>query len=321
VTYRPATFDDAELASNLMTAAYPAMTHDPQVMRFRWENMRQGSEAARFIAERDGRPIAFLGWYHGPWSGRPDRHCDVEVWLDRSDLKVPLLTDMWTWIGDQAARRGARTLVAYCAEDEPEMLEALRSLGYRRERAEKVWELELGEHAGGLVGEAKEARHRMDAAGIRLLTVAEWEDPRKWEKLHELNETAIQDVPHTVPITPETFEDFKKRLRAPDRRQDRWWIAVDGDKPVAMSYLKFPPVRGTVWTGFTCVARDHRGRGIARATKLQSLAQAVELGIPVVRTDNDSENAPMLHINETLGYVQRPGWVEHHKRVEMPTDG
>ena len=85
---------------------------------------------------------------------------------------------------------------------------------------------------------------------------------------------------------------------------------------MSMSYLKFPPVRGTVWTGFTCTHPDYRGRGIARAVKLQSLGQAAELGIPIVCTDNDSENAPMLHINETLGYVRRPGFVEHHKRVK-----
>ncbi len=82
-----------------------------------------------------------------------------------------------------------------------------------------------------------------------------------------------------------------------------------------MSYLKFPPVRGTIWTGYTCTHPDYRGRGIARAVKLQSLAQAAQLGVPVLRTDNDAENAPMLHINESLGYVRRPGWVEHHKRV------
>jgi hypothetical protein len=29
VTYRHATLDDADLASRLMTAAYPEMTHDP----------------------------------------------------------------------------------------------------------------------------------------------------------------------------------------------------------------------------------------------------------------------------------------------------
>jgi len=57
------------------------------------------------------------------------------------------------------------------------------------------------------------------------------------------------------------------------------------------------------------------GRGIARAVKLQSLAQAIELGIPFVRTDNDSENAPMLHINEALGYHSRPGFASFVKRV------
>jgi len=142
------------------------------------------------------------------------------------------------------------------------------------------------------------------------------DDPDKFRKLYRLNEETIQDVPHSLPIVTEAFEDFEKRTRAPDRRDDRWWIAVHGDEVVAMSYLKFPPVRGAVWTGFTCAAREHRGRGIARAVKLQSLAQAVELGIPTVRTDNDAENAPMLHINEALGYVRRPGWVEHHKRVK-----
>jgi RimJ/RimL family protein N-acetyltransferase len=320
VTYRPATFDDAELASDLMSAAYPAMRHDPLVIRFRWENLRQGHEAGRFIAERDGRSIGFLAWMHGPWSKLPDQHCEVEVWLDRSDLDVGLLKDMWSWIGDRAVEQGSRTLLAYAGEDEPEMLAALGALGYERERGEKVWELDLREHGPRLVDEASDARERMDGARIRLLTVAEWNDAEKWAKLHRLNERTIQDVPHTLPIVAETFEDFEKRIRAPDRREDRWWIAVDGEEAVAMSYLKFPPVRGTVWTGYTCVAREYRGRGIAQATKLQSLAQAVELGIPVVRTDNDSENAPMLHINERLGYVQRPGWVEHHKRVEMPAN-
>jgi RimJ/RimL family protein N-acetyltransferase len=316
VSYRPASLDDAALAADLMTAASVNVIHDPVITRFRWENTRRGYEVGRFIAERGGRPIAFLAWLHGPWEKLPERHCEVEVWLDRAHLDARLLEEMWTWIGDAAVAQGAGLLLANCGEDMPEMLEALATLGYTRERAEKMWELDLGEHGPRLLLEAADARQRMDGAGVRLLTVAEWHDPDKARKLYRLNEQTIQDVPHSLPIVTEAFEDFEKRTRAPDRRDDRWWIAVHGDEVVAMSYLKFPPVRGTVWTGFTCAAREHRGRGIARAVKLQSLAQAVELGVPTVRTDNDAENAPMLHINEALGYVRRPGWVEHHKRVK-----
>ena len=55
---------------------------------------------------------------------------------------------------------------------------------------------------------------------------------------------------------------------------------------------------------------------LGRAVKLQSLAQAIALGVPYVYTDNDSENAPMVHINERLGYGPRPGLVGLLKRVE-----
>ena len=316
VTYRVASLDDAELAANLMQASYPAMTHDPVITRFRWENTRKGYEVGRFIVEQRGTTIAFAAWLHGPWQKLPDRHSEIEVWLDRARLDEALLVELWSWIEAQAVDQGSRMLLAYAAEDEPEMLRSLASLGFTRERTEKVWVLDLGKHGPRLLDEAAGACERMKARGIRLLTVAEWDDATKYRKLYELNEKTIQDVPHSLPIVTEAFEDFEKRTHAPDRREDRWWIACDGDRAVAMSYLKYPPVRGTVWTGYTCADRDYRGRGIARAVKLQSLAQAVRLGVPEVQTDNDSENAPMLHINETLGYERRPGWVEHHKRVE-----
>jgi len=318
IRYRPATLDDAAIAADVMTASYPSLPADPVMLRHRWEHPRAGYAYGRFFGELERRPIAYLGWIHGPWDKVPDRHCEVEVWLERRALDSRLLASMWNWIGEDAIAQGSRLLLAYCAEDEPEMLEALASLGYERVRAEKVWALDLVEHGPRLVEEAATARRRMRDEGIELTTMAEWTDPEKMHKLYELNEVTVQDVPHTLPIVTESFEDFEHRVNAPGRRPDRWWIARSGDRAVAMSYLKFPPVRGIVWTGFTCTHPDFRGRGIARAVKLQSLSQAAELGVPSVCTDNDSENAPMLHINETLGYVRRPGFVEHHRRVESP---
>ena len=51
VRYRPATLADAELAADMMTAAYPAMPQDPVIMRLRWESPRKGFAHGRFIAE------------------------------------------------------------------------------------------------------------------------------------------------------------------------------------------------------------------------------------------------------------------------------
>jgi RimJ/RimL family protein N-acetyltransferase len=318
--YRPAELQDAELAADIMTASYPPMPQDPVITRMRWESPRRGFSYGRFIAEKDGKPIALLSWVHGPWAQVEDGHCEIEVWVDRAALDKDLLVEVFTWIGARAEAEGPRLLLAYCGEDEPEMLETLAAVGYLPERTERVWELDLTAHGSRLAAEAAQARDRMTAAGIHATTLAAWSDPERVRKLHALDNRTINDVPHTVAIVPEALEDFAKRIDRPDRPPDRFWIALDGDRPVAMSYLKYPPVRGDVWTGYTCTDPEYRGRGLARGIKLQTLAQAVELGVPFVCTDNDSENAPMLHINETLGYRRRPGFVEHHKRVTKKDD-
>src|SRR2546426_261254 len=129
-----------------MTAAYPALPQARVILRLRGERPRTGFAYGRFIAERDGGPIGYLGWIHGPWEKVPDRHCEVEVWLDQKHLDPQVLIAMFTWIGDLASSEGSRLLMSYCAEDEPEMLDSLAALGYKRERIERCSELNLREH-------------------------------------------------------------------------------------------------------------------------------------------------------------------------------
>jgi len=313
---RPATIDDAALAADLMTASYPAFPRDPVITRYFWEHPRTGWTIARFIAEIDQRPVAYVASSHAPRDQDQDRQCHVDMALDRAYTEIELLTFLWRWVTDHAAAGGSRVVEAYAVEDEAESLEALTGIGYQRDRYEKVWELDLEAHGARLVAEAGAAGAKVAADGYELTTAASWHAADKFEKLHALFSVTEQDIPTTFPIIPETFDDFMQRLSSPDRPHDRLWIAIRGDVPAALSYLRFPPVRGCVWTGYTCCHPDHRGRGVARAVKLQTLAQAVELGVPAVFTDNDSQNAPMLHINEGLGYTRRPGFVSLVKRVE-----
>lgn len=314
-SYRPAQLYDAELAADLRTAAFPMLPEDPVMTRYRWDNPHPGWSHGRYVAEIGRHPVAFLEWVHGPWEELPERNADVEASLDRAALSAELLTMLWQFIGERAAAAGARVLSAYAGVDEHEVIDVLSRLGYELERREKVWELDLVKHGRRLLTEADAAVRKMSAMDIALVNVADWNDPDAMRKLHELNEMTMQDIPHSTPILPQKFEHFARRMKAPDRRPERLWIAVDKDQPVAFSFLQYPPVRGHVWTGYTCAHPDYRGRGIARATKLQTLKQAIELGVPTVGTDNDSENAPMLHINEQLGYTSLPGWLNYLKKL------
>ena len=54
---------------------------------------------------------------------------------------------------------------------------------------------------------------------------------------------------------------------------------------------------------YTGSLRAYRGRGFARLAKLGVMRQLAELGIELVLTENDETNAPMLAINNRLGYT------------------
>jgi len=312
---RPAEIEDAELASDLITTSYPELPEDPKLKRYFWAHPRSGWRTARYIAEAIGEPVAFVSWTHGPWEQVAARNAYVEVYLDPAHLGSDLPVALWEWVAADALADGAMILEAQVVEDEPEMIEALESVGFQRDRTERVWELDLATHGQRLVEDADAARAKAQAEGIEMLTLAQWSDPDARRKLHALAELTRRDVPTSYPIPPQSYEDFVERMNTPDRRQDRVWIASAAGDPVALSFLRFPPVRGPVWTGYTCTHPDYRGRGLARGIKLQTLAQAAKLGVPTVLTDNDSENAPMLHINEALGYHARRGFISFVKRV------
>lgn len=74
-------------------------------------------------------------------------------------------------------------------------------------------------------------------------------------------------------------------------------------------------MRGFEWTAFTATARTARGRGIARALKYETVVQAMGFGVERVRTNNDGQNAPILHINAEMGYVPIEAALEMHREL------
>src|SRR2546430_305782 len=154
-----------------------------------------------------------------------------------------------------------------------------------------------------------------DREHIEITTIDVVADPEKWRKLHAMCEASIQDIPTTVPHAPESFESFMKWMSSPGMHADRLWIAREGTAIVGMSVLEYPPGVGNVWTDYTGTARSVRGRGIARALKSESVSQAAALGVTRVRTNNDGENKPILHLNEEMGYHRIRGFIQLLKQA------
>jgi RimJ/RimL family protein N-acetyltransferase len=141
-------------------------------------------------------------------------------------------------------------------------------------------------------------------------------DPDRLTKLYELSTIGDRDVPTTVPMHAKSYDEWHHLwFDNPGTRPDRIRIAREGDAIVGLSAIEYPPTRGAPWTAFTTTARRVRGRGIARALKHETIAQAIALGLERIRTQNDGENAPILHINAQMGYIPFDGTLELHREL------
>ena len=76
---------------------------------------------------------------------------------------------------------------------------------------------------------------------------------------------------------------------------------VDG-KAVAVAYVIIDLDSRRALSAYSGTLRDYRGRGLARLAKLGVMRRLTELGVTLAVTENDETNAPMLAINERLGY-------------------
>lgn len=307
---------DAELVSDLLTASRPDEPDDPLQTRYELKGpIRPDSIQRRALWELGGRVVGYSQAGHLPWELAPERFCWLAVAAPPDVVGTPLLGELQDATIEWLLEDEPFVLDYSVWEDEPAQIESIEARGFVRDRLSKAWELDLVAHAEEILDGRERSRRRMAEQGVELLTLAADRDPEKLGKVLRLINESQRDIPSTKPIHDGTLEELERWLVSPVVRTDRYWLARSGEEIVGLSYLSFPPRRGHVWTGYTASLPGYRGRGIARAVKMETLGQAVELGVERVRTDNDSENAPMLHINETLGYRRIPGVLSYLRRL------
>ena len=315
LTFRRASLDDAQLVSDLRTVYNPDEPSDPQMERYGWMNRNPDTVYEDFIVVDGVAPCGNATLRHKHWELMPKRFVLIEAVLTPKSMTATNWKAAYALLETYAVDTGARIAVTSPLESDTRKIEGLEAIGYVRERLVKAWQLDLVANRQRLLGRLEESRAHARSQGVTLLTLAQDTDPDKYRKLHEMTGEAGVDEPSTVPYVPVSLDFFMKWVRSPIIREDRFWIARMGDRVVGLSVLAYPPVRGHVWTSWTITARAVRGRGLARALKLETVGQAIGLGVTSVRTSNDGENAPILHLNEQMGYQPIPGLVELHKTL------
>jgi len=314
---RPATLDDAAIVADIDTELHSDDPEDPQLLRHWWSMSAPDDIVERTIVLQDGAPVGYTRFEHPAWAKMPERFAKISAEMRPTVRTAERLAALYTLLEDRARADDTAKVTTWTWEWNSLRIGMLEQRGYREVRRERFWELDLDAGRERITTMAAESRERMQRDGIRVLTLGEDDDPRKFEKLKRMSDEAEADVPTTVPHVPLEMNEFMEWFESPGLRMDRIWIARDGDDIVGISMLSYPPVRGVVETDWTGMARTARGRGIARALKCETLMQAIALGVDRVRTDNDSTNTPILHINETMGYQRRPDMIQFLKELSQ----
>jgi GNAT superfamily N-acetyltransferase len=230
------------------------------------------------------------------------------IWLtiDAAHRRSGCGRQFYDFLAHQAIELGAQEFISECKDNDPDSLTFAQNRGFeiRRHAFEshldlKTWNPEI------LLPIVQEVK----AQGIRFTSLeAEGNTETAQRKLFALNTAAAGDNPSSDGRSRNTFENFKSKILSADWfRADGQILAVKGERFVGLSAIGFESDGVTAFNAFTGIDQAYRGRKIAQALRILATQYAISKGAQVVVTDNDSENAPMLAINDKMGYVRQPG--------------
>jgi GNAT superfamily N-acetyltransferase len=138
--------------------------------------------------------------------------------------------------------------------------------------------------------------------GVKIVGLRElMDDP---QPLFELYRQGREDVPSQTLRTQWTYDEWRhETLDHPLLDLDASTVVLRNGEPVSLAWLYCDRDGARAETLMAATRRDLRGRGLATLAKVHSTRRAAALGITRILTSNDVDNAPMLAINQRLGYT------------------
>ncbi|WP_446217124.1 GNAT family N-acetyltransferase [Micromonospora sp. IBHARD004] len=276
--------DDAPAVVALRALVYPYLVRGVESTRRMIAEPPPGEEWTAFVAEVDGRVVGWVSAYRNGGTSEADFG------------EVSLLH-----VHPEQRGRGIGAALLAAA------LGHLRPLGIRRVRTWALTESLPFARRHGFTP-SRELRYSAldlratpplpdDPDGVRLPSLSGL-DPRR---LHTVHVAAAADEPGDAPTDALSYASWRYEVwdNLGLDREASSAVEVDGEL-VAFSLVKRDGDR--MWSDMTATLPAFRGRGLARLAKVAALHRARAAGVAVAYTSNDEANAPMLAINERLGY-------------------
>ncbi|MEU6376178.1 GNAT family N-acetyltransferase [Streptomyces sp. NPDC046909] len=287
---RPDVRADLEDFVRVRDRALPFMLYSPDSVAYDIAHMHPEARYRPLVAEADGEVIgtAQVGLvYDSPEPGQGY----VNVYVHPEHTRRGAGAALVRAAEEHLAAQGARKLYAWVL-DEPDNRAFAERHGYRASRSAHFMRLDL---ANGTLPPLQEP-----PPGVELRSGADFAaDPRP---VFELDAQTLADEPSDVDYE---FTDYEAWLREtwnqPLMSHELTTVALVDGHPAAFSLARTDG-RARYGTAMTGTARAHRGKGLAKLAKNDSLHRARAAGFTEAFTGNDTGNGPMIAINKWFGY-------------------
>jgi mycothiol synthase len=205
----------------------------------------------------------------------------AEVWFRAVDEAA------WREASSAALAIGKSGLEVWTTTETPDVVAFFEERGYEETRRYVISELDVAS--------------ALDP-GPPEMTVATFAGrPDLASQLFEIARQSYPDQPGRSEQVLASLEEWRSWGLDP-HRADAYLIALDGTEVLGYGFLD---IEGeSAEHGFTAVARDARGRGVASAIKRAQIRWAKAHGVRSLRTANETRLAGMLALNRRYGYVR-----------------
>jgi GNAT superfamily N-acetyltransferase len=273
--------------------------------RYRAEQVEKAAngQGEQWVALDRDRLVGVGGFSPAWWTGQPGIYA-VEIRVDPSHWRQGIGSRLYDLLCSRLLQREATRLVSWVRADAENAHRFAARHGFH-ETGQVIQEYRL------YVPEAKTDHYegveeRLRCEGLRMASLAELgsEDELFLRTLQRLSADSGDGPPDPEQLR-HSFPTWRREvLHAAGLSPETHWVALDGDRPVGMTFLKRLS-EDAAENDYTGVASTHRGRGIAPALKLRAIAWARQHGVSWFYTSSEIGNMRMIAINRRLGYEPR----------------
>jgi GNAT superfamily N-acetyltransferase len=222
--------------------------------------------------------------------------------FSRTDPGEPVLGDLVALAADRARVGGVAQVRCGDGEDRPHIVALRDRHGFTEHERWRRFHV--------LTASAPETARLTPGAmpaDIRVATLAS--RPGLVDEAFRVYREGFVDTPGDFPRPDETVEQWLAEHDAsPILGRDLMLVLLDdADQVLALVELeRLAAGSDRAWVEFLTVAREHRGRGLAKLAKRCAVEHAREIGIARLQTMNHADNDAICALNAQLGWTEEP---------------